>query len=282
MKQVTAYEGDVRPIGRSEELVEDVVAQRRNVERLKLNGARLLLGVIVLVIWQAASGTLVDPFWISRPSDVVAQLGRWIGSGSLFFHLQITLLEMVLGFVIGALAGILLGMILGLNQFLSKLVDPFLIGFYSLPKIALAPLFILWFGIGLEPKIILAAVIVFFLVFMNTFAGVRDVDQELIDVLRVMGARRHQIIWKVVLPSALAWVFAGLKLSVPHALTGAVVGELFASNKGLGYLLAASSGQFDTAGVFAVILVLTILGIIINEVVNRSEGILMRWRVVTR
>ncbi len=282
MKQVTAYEGDVRPIGRSEELVEDVVAQRRNVERLKLNGARLLLGVIVLVIWQAASGTLVDPFWISRPSDVVAQLGRWIGSGSLFFHLQITLLEMVLGFVIGALAGILLGMILGLNQFLSKLVDPFLIGFYSLPKIALAPLFILWFGIGLEPKIILAAVIVFFLVFMNTFAGVRDVDQELIDVLRVMGARRHQIVWKVVLPSALAWVFAGLKLSVPHALTGAVVGELFASNKGLGYLLAASSGQFDTAGVFAVILVLTILGIIINEVVNRSEGILMRWRVVTR
>ena len=282
MKQVTAYEGDVRPVGRSEEVVEDIVAQRRHVERLKLNGFRLLLGVIVLVIWQAASGTLVDPFWISRPSDVVTQLGRWIGSGSLFFHLQITLLEMVLGFVIGALAGIFLGMILGLNQFLSKLVDPFLIGFYSLPKIALAPLFILWFGIGLEPKIILAAVIVFFLVFMNTFAGVRDVDQELIDVLRVMGARRHQIIWKVVLPSALAWVFAGLKLSVPHALTGAVVGELFASNKGLGYLLAASSGQFDTAGVFAVILVLTVLGIIINEIVNRSEGILMRWRVVTR
>ena len=282
MKQVTTYEADVRPVGRSEELVEDIVAERRNVERLKLNGLRLVLAAVVLVVWQMASGTLIDPFWVSRPSDVVAQLGRWIGTGSLFFHLQITLLEMALGFVIGALAGITVGMVLGLNQFLAKLVDPFLIGFYSLPKIALAPLFILWFGIGLEPKIILAATIVFFLVFMNTFAGVRDVDQELIDVLRVMGARRHQIIWKVVLPSALAWVFAGLKLSVPHALTGAVVGELFASNKGLGYLLAAASGQFDTAGVFAVILVLTILGIIINEVVNRSEGVLMRWRVVTR
>ena len=282
MKQVTAYEGDVRPIGRAEELVEDVVAERQHIERLKLIGLRLLLAAAILVIWQTASGTLIDPFWVSRPSDVVARLWRWIVSGSLAFHLQITLLEMAVGFLLGALAGVGVGMLLGLNQFLAKLVDPFLIGFYSVPRIALAPLFILWFGIGLQPKIILSAVVVFFLVFMNTFAGVRDVDQELVDVLRVMGGRRDQIIRKVVLPSALAWVFAGLKISVPYALIGAVVGELVASNRGLGYLLSAASGQFDTTGVFAALLVLTIIGILINEIVNRAEGFLLRWRVVSR
>ena len=283
MKQVTAYEGDVIVRGREdEELVEDVVAARRRIERLKLIGLRLLVVIAIIVIWQTVSGTLVDSFWVSKPSEILARLWRWISTGTLFGHLQVTFTEMMVGFLIGSVAGIALGMILGLNRFTAKLLDPFLIGFYSVPRIALAPLFILWFGIGLQPKIILSAVVVFFLVFMNTFAGVRDVDQELVDVLRVMGGRRDQIIWKVVLPSALAWVFAGLKISVPYALIGAVVGELVASNKGLGYLLSAASGQFDTTGVFAALLVLTIIGILINEIVNRAESFLLRWRVVSR
>lgn len=279
MKQVGVYEDALPLTSRSTGLVEDIVAARERAQRVQLMGLRILLAVVVLVVWQLVGGNLIDTFWISRPSDVFAKLWDWTVSGRLWFHLQITLLEMAVGFAIGSVAGITVGMVLGLNQFLSKLIEPFLIGFYSLPKIALAPLFILWFGIDLTPKIVLAGVIVFFLVFMNTFAGVRDVDRELIDVVRVLGANQQSIVTKVVLPSAMAWVFAGLKISVPHALTGAVVGEFFASNKGIGYLIAAASGQFETSGVFAAIVVLTVVGMIINEVVNRAEGFLLRWRV---
>lgn len=282
MKQVTAYEADVQPASRDEGIVEDVVAARRRAERWKLIGLRIVGLIAIIALWQIISGTLVDPFWVSRPSLILERLQRWIASGTLVNNLSVTLLEMVVGFIVGAIAGILLGLILGLNRFVSKLLDPFLIGFYSVPRIALAPLFILWFGIGLTPKIILSGVVVFFLVFMNTFAGVRDVDRELLDVVRVLGARRDQILRMVVLPSAMAWVFAGLKISVPYALIGAVVAELVAAKAGIGFLLSLASGQFDTTGVFTALIVLTIVGVLINEVVNRAEGFLLRWRVVHR
>jgi NitT/TauT family transport system permease protein len=284
MKQVSAYDAEVQPAARDEGIVEDVVAARRRAERWKLIGLRFAGIIAIIAIWQIVSGTLVDPFWVSRPSDILARLQRWTSppNYTLFTNLGVTFLEMVVGFVGGSIAGIALGLLLGLNRFISKLLDPFLIGFYSVPRIALAPLFILWFGIGLAPKMILAGVVVFFLVFMNTFAGVRDVDRELIDVVRVMGARRDQILRLVVLPSALAWVFAGLKMSVPYALIGAVVAELVAAKAGIGFLLSLASGQFDTTGVFTALIVLTLVGVLINELVNRAEGFLLRWRVVNR
>lgn len=282
MKQITAYDAEIQPASRDEGIVEDVVAARRRAERWKLIGLRIVGLIAIIALWQIISGTLVDPFWVSRPSLILERLQRWIASGTLVNNLSVTLLEMVVGFIVGAIAGILLGLILGLNRFVSKLLDPFLIGFYSVPRIALAPLFILWFGIGLTPKIILSGVVVFFLVFMNTFAGVRDVDRELLDVVRVLGARRDQILRMVVLPSAMAWVFAGLKISVPYALIGAVVAELVAAKAGIGFLLSLASGQFDTTGVFTALIVLTIVGVLINEVVNRAEGFLLRWRVVHR
>lgn len=281
MERLTPYQVDIRlsDLAGADSAHDAVTADdRRRIEWLQLTALRLLIAVTALIAWETVSGWYFDPFWVSRPSLMLAQLGKWIASGSLLFHLQITLTEMALGFVIGSITGIALGLGLGLHEFLAKLIDPFLIGFYSVPKIMLAPLFILWFGIGLEPKIALAATIVFFLVFMTTFSGARAVDPDLVDLLRVIGASRGQVVLKVVLPSTLAWVFAGLRVSVPHALTGAVVGEMFASNKGLGSLIAAASGQFDTAGVFAVIVVLTVLAIGINEAIGQLEGVLLGWR----
>jgi NitT/TauT family transport system permease protein len=251
-------------------------------ESLKLPVARLIFLAAFLLLWQLASGTLIAEFWIGKPSTIMARLVQWTSSGYLLFHLGITLQEMAWGFLFGASAGVISGFVLGSNPFFGKLADPFITAIYSLPKIALAPLFVLWFGIGLEMKIVLTATIVFFLVFWNTYAGVREADPELIGVLRVMGAKRRHIITKVVLPGAMSWIYIGLKLAIPYALIGAIVGELIASNRGLGFVLQYSAGQFDTAGLFAGLIVLMLISTILNEVLNRSEGYVLRWKTVGR
>ena len=161
---------------------------------------------------------------------------------------------------------------------LGKALDPLILVFYSLPKIALAPLFVIWFGIGIEMKIILTATIVFFLVFLNTYTGVRGVSRELVAIMRLMGARERDILGKVVLPSVVTWVFAGLKLSVPYALIGAIVGELIAANRGLGYLLSNAAGQFNTAGVFAAIAAIVFLTVLLNMAVRLFERWVMPWQ----
>lgn len=245
--------------------------------------------VTLLLLWELAAGNtrrgewgLVDKFWVSQPSDIWTRLIEWVTTGVLWRHLAVTLQEMVTGYIIGAVVGISLGVILARNRVLARLLDPFIMAIYSIPKLALAPLFILWFGIGLEPKIVLVSTSVFFLVFLNTYSGVRDVDQELVDIIRLMGAGPRQIFLRVIMPSASPWIFTGLKLAVPYSLIGAVVGEIIASNRGLGYLLIHSQGQYDTAGVFAAIAVLMAFGLVINELVNRSEGHLMRWKAAGR
>jgi NitT/TauT family transport system permease protein len=255
----------------------------------RLAGIRFGILAGMLTIWELISGStrdgefaLVDKFWMSQPSDILARLADWIGKGTLWFHMAITLQEMAIGFVIGSVGGVLIGFLLGQNRALARIFDPFIMAFYSIPKLALAPLFILWFGIGLEPKIVLVSTVVFLLVFLNTYSGVRDVDQEVIDVFRLMGASQRDLFTKIVLPSASPWILTGLKLAVPYSLIGAVVGEIMASNKGLGYLLMHSQGQFDTAGLFAAIFILMIMGLLINEIVNRSEERLLRWKSAGR
>jgi NitT/TauT family transport system permease protein len=244
--------------------------------------SQLALGVAVLLIWQGVSGRLVDNFFISNPIDVGARLYRWIVDGSIFGHIGATLYATAMGFIIGSVGGALLGVWLGVSPFASRLLSPYLNALNALPKVALAPLFVLWFGLGIESKIALAAVLVLFLVFLNTFAGVREVDQDLIDGARLMRATRAQVILKVVIPSAMSWVFAGLKIAMPYALIGAVLGEMIAANRGLGYLVQFSGSQFDTAGVFAVLFVIALLAVVLNYLVEIMQSRMERWRVVSR
>ena len=255
----------------------DVLASAR-VEWFKVLAWRFGITVVGLALWEAASGRLIKPFWISSPSAIWAQLYAWVETGDLWMHMEITLTETVAGFVLGAVSGIGFGLALGLNKRLAAVLDPFIIAFYSLPKIALAPLFILWFGVGLASKIVLSTFVVFFLVFYNTYAGTLAVEQELVDVLRLMGATRWQIVRKVILPSVLLWIFTGMKISVPFALIGAVVGEMMASNKGLGYLIQASAGQYDTSGVFAALFVLMLIATGLHEMLKQSERLMLRWK----
>jgi NitT/TauT family transport system permease protein len=241
-----------------------------------------LLGLAILFIWQGVSGRLVDNFFISNPIDVGRRLVEWTMDGSIFVHIWATVYATSVGFVIGAVIGAALGIWLGVSTFASRLLNPYLNALNALPKVALAPLFVLWFGLGIESKIALAAVLVLFLVFLNTFAGVRQVDQDLIDGARLMRATRLQVITKVIVPSALSWLFAGLRVSVPYALIGAVLGEMIASNRGLGYLVQYSGAQFDTAGVFAVLIVIALLAMALNFVVDIVQNRMERWRIVSR
>jgi NitT/TauT family transport system permease protein len=239
---------------------------------------RLAVLVVAIMVWQFIAGALDVEFFISKPSEIWAQLWDWITTGYLLDNLGVTLQATLYGFVLGAISGIVIGFVLGLITILGRLLDPFITAVYSLPKLALAPLFVLWFGIDLEMKVVLTAVIVFFLVFWNTYAGVRETDKDLVDVLRVMGARRRDMIRKVVLPGSLTYIYVGLKLAIPYALTGAVVGELIASNKGLGYILMSAAGAFNTAGVMAALVVLMVIATLMNTLLNLTEGYVMRWK----
>jgi NitT/TauT family transport system permease protein len=149
---------------------------------------------------------------------------------------------------------------------------------YGVPKIALAPLFIMWFGIGMMPKVVLAGVSVFFLVFFNTLSGVREVDGKLVEALRIMGASRWDIQRKVMFPASLPWIFLGLKLGLPYGFVGAVAAEMMASNQGIGFLTQSSAGQFDTAGVFSALLALMAVTSGLNEALGHLERWIFRWR----
>ena len=243
---------------------------------------QLALGLGLLLAWQGASGRLIDNFFISNPIDVSVRLYRWTADGSIFVHMGATIYATAMGFVIGSVGGALLGIWLGVSPTASRLLNPYLNALNALPKVALAPLFVLWFGLGIESKIALAAILVLFLVFLNTFAGVREVDQDLIDGARLMRATRTQVILKVIIPSAMSWVFAGLKIAMPYALIGAVLGEMIAANRGLGYLVQFSGSQFDSAGVFAVLLVIALLAVSLNYLVELVQERIERWRVVSR
>jgi NitT/TauT family transport system permease protein len=240
--------------------------------------ARLVLAAALLLIWQWSAARWFDVTFTSRPSDIWTRLVQWQQDGILWPNTWVTVQEIVFGFVLGALAGAVAGFLLASAPTLYRVLDPFIMALYSIPKVALAPLFIVWFGIGMHMKVLLAAATVFFLVFLNTAAGVREVDRGLIDAVRLMGGGRRDIALKVLLPSSMTGLLTGLKVAVPYALIGAVIGELVASNRGLGYLINDAAAQFDTAGVFATLVVLSVIAALLNLVVGLVDRRASRWK----
>jgi NitT/TauT family transport system permease protein len=239
---------------------------------------RLLFLLGCLGAWQVASGPLLDPFWISSPSAIAATLAIWIRSGVLQHNLLVTFKETITGFVLGATCGVAFAFVAGSSEIVRKTIDPFVTAIYGVPKVALAPLFIMWFGIGLAPKIVLAAVSVFFLVFFSTISGIGQVDLKMVDALRTMGADRFTIQRRVVFPASLPWIFTGLKLGLPYGFVGAVAAEMMASNAGIGFLAQNAAGQLDTAGVFAALFALMVVTALLNEGLHRLERWIFRWR----
>jgi len=255
----------------------------RDVKRIIVNVSRVALPLVVLLFWEFASGdpdegALIDSFYVSKPSEIWDALQGWWQEGVLLESIQATVTAMFWGFLLGAVLGIIVGVILGSSPMLSDIFRPFLVSLNSIPRLALVPLFILWFGFGLQMKVALVALIVFFLVFYATYEGVRDVEQRLLDVLKVMNANKLTLQMKVRVPSAMAWIIQGLQVSIPYALVAAVTAEIIGSNTGIGYLIQRSAGTFYTAGVFAGIVILVVVAVIINALVTLLEKRLLRWK----
>ncbi len=242
---------------------------------------RLLLMAAILALWEFASGRLIEPFWISSPSAIFTRIYEWVATGYIFPHLEATLTAMTLGFASGAFAGIVFGLVIGSNPLIADVARPFLVAFYGIPKVALIPLFILWFGVGLTSIVILVALTVFFPVFYNTFSGVREVDRDLLNIVRLFDARAPLVFFKVILPAARTWIFAGLRIGVRYALTTTIYGELVGGSRGIGFLLEYSGSRFDTRSVMAAIVILGVCGLLLVAGVARAERFFAHERTST-
>ncbi|HEX2114862.1 MAG TPA: ABC transporter permease [Alphaproteobacteria bacterium] len=241
----------------------------------------LQVGVFVALCaaWQGlADANLIDPFFFSRPSDIASQIWRWMVSGYIWPHLAVTLAEAMMAFAIGTVAGIAAGLAFARIELLAAVFDPYIRIFNALPRVILAPIFILWFGLGMASKVALGVTLVFFVVFFNTFQGIREVDPVVRNNARMLQATDRQLLRHVYLPSAMAWIFSSLHTSIGFALVGAVVGEYIGSARGIGYVVAQAQGVFDTAGVFAGLILTSAVVLLIDLAIHRLERYLLRWR----
>jgi NitT/TauT family transport system permease protein len=237
------------------------------------------LGITVLTVWQTlVSLKVLDAFFVSRPSDIAQRIVQWIVTGSLWGHLAVTLEESLLGLLAGSAMGISLGFSLGRSPMMASILDPYIKMLNAVPRVVLAPLFLLWFGLGIWSKVALAVTLVFFVMFFNTYQGVRDADRVLIDNVRMLGATERQLVRHVLIPSALTWIFSSLQTSLGFAMVGAVVGEYLGSTRGLGYVISQAEGTFDTTGVFAGMTVLALVVVVVSAGVTRLERWLLRWK----
>jgi NitT/TauT family transport system permease protein len=254
-----------------------IAAKRR--DRVPMLVWQILLGAVLLLAWEAgASAGLLDKFFFSRPGDVIARVWQMLATGAVWGHLSTTLLEAALSFLIGVTAGVLFGFVLARNEFLANLLDPYIRIANALPRVVLAPIFLLWFGLGIWSKVALGVTVVFFIVFFNTFQGVREVDPVIVDNARMLGASERQLIRHVLIPSALTWIFSSLHISIGFAIIAVVVGEYLGSSRGIGYLISQAEGVFDTTGVFAGMAILAGVVLGVGALVDRLERYLLRWK----
>jgi NitT/TauT family transport system permease protein len=235
--------------------------------------------VAILGAWQGfANAGKLDRFFFSRPSDIAARIVQWLRTGSIWPHLIVTLEEAALAFVLGASAGVVMGFALARAPRIGALLDPYIRLLNALPRVVLAPIFLLWFGLGIWSKVALGITVVFFIVFFNTHQGVRDVDRVVVDNARMLGASEWQLVRHVLVPSAMTWVFSSLNISVGFAMIAVVVGEYLGAARGVGYLISQAEGTFDTTGVFAGMAVLSAVVLMVGWGVSRLERWLLRWK----
>lgn len=251
--------------------------------RLLVLGSRVALLLAVLGLWEwLARAAVIDPFNFSMPSKIWDQIHTWVvdgtAQGSLWEQIWYTLYEALLGWVIGVIGGVLLGIALGRIRFLADVLGPYIKVLNALPRIVLAPIFLIWFGLGPASKVASAVVLVFFPVFFNAFQGAREVDRNLVANSRILGASNRQVTFQVVIPSATSWIFTSLHVSFGFALIGAIVGEYIGATKGLGLLVAASQGTFNAAGVYGAMVILAIVALLAEGLLTFLEKRLFRWK----
>ena len=253
--------------------------RKRRAGRLDIVVVQLSILVVLLLSWQFAVTDATLPYF-SRPTLVAARLYDLLSHHDIYRHMYATLVEIAAGYALGSAFGLTLGFILGRSQFLSAALQPYIIGLYSIPKIALAPVFIVWLGLGIASKIAVVFVASFFLVFFNTYAGLLGVNEELVRLARLMGASWPQTLWRVIVPAAAPQIFLGLRTAVPYAVIGAVIGEYIGASEGLGYFILYASQTYDAPSLFAGIIILVGIVFTVNFGLTWLEGRVIRWRKV--
>ena len=234
--------------------------------------------VVGLALWEVMSRFVVaNPLFLASPSQIVASIISLSETGALAHHIGVSALEFAVGYVIASLVGIALGLAMASNETVKRVLQPWISGLYATPTLALAPLFILWFGIGIWSKVLVVLLLVLFPVTINTEAGLRTTSERLVEMLRSFGATQQQIFRKVSLPSAMPFILAGLKLGIGRGLIGVVVAELFGSRAGLGNLISQSADAFNMPDLFAGVIILAGAGIAMTAGFSWLETKLVPW-----
>lgn len=251
----------------------------RTWSRWTLLGVRILFGAALLGIWEAVvRAEIVDPDFVPPPSEVAQWIVQAAEDGSIYRNLIATGIAMVLSFVIGSSAGIVCGVFFGRFATLASVVSPFVLFLNALPRVALAPLFILYLGITVWSKVAVGASIVFFVLLLNTLAGISSVDRDHTKLARLHRMSTQQIFWKVTLPTAVPAIFAGLKLAAVYSLLGVVVSEMVASTEGLGQLIIYNTNTFELPGVYGTLVILATLAMVLTSLMNVLESHLLAWQ----
>ena len=264
---------------------------RRSIRREKrvIRAWQWAVLLLIFVFWWAMTKPGLIPlfffendaqaaFFFGEPVEIFRRIWSWFSTGEIYRHLAVTLYETVMAFAIGTATGLAVGLWLALSPRAAAVADPFIKGFNSMPRVILAPIFAVWFGLGPASKIALGVTLVFFIVFFNVYQGVREVNPTVLSSARMLGANRSQLLRTVYLPSAMSWVFSSLHTSVGMAFVAAVIGEYLGSAEGVGYLILQAETTFDMNTVMAGILVLTACALAIDRLVTELERRLMRWQ----
>ena len=260
--------------------------KRPTMSRFRLLTLQILVAVVAVLAWHVLTTVpiggvkLLPPFFFSTPLDVAHRIFKWFAEGTIWRHLWVTLVESVLAFVIGSVAGVLIGFWFARKPTIADIFDPYVKMINALPRVVLAPIFALWFGLGIASKVALGVTLVFFIVFFNVYQGVKEVSPTILANAKMLGMNDRQLMRHVYWPSALSWMFSSLHTSVGFAVVGAVVGEYLGSAAGLGYIIQQAEGTFDVAGVFAGMFVLAAFVIVIDYLVTLAERRLLVWRPV--
>ena len=265
----------------SVEISPHVAANRRR--RVLVNVLRVVILVVLIGGWELSTRVgIIDPFFWGQPSGIWAQIVTWATQGTaqgpLWEQILVTLEETVLGFAIGVILGVIFGVILGRNHFLADVLGPYIKAANSIPRVVLGSIFVIGLGLGMQSKVALAVVLVFFIVFFNAFQGVREVDRNLLANARILGASQRRLSTDVIIPSALTWIIASLHTSFSFALVGAVVGEFLGSTQGIGLMIQTAQGTFNANGVFAAMTILAVVALISEMLITALENRLLHWR----
>lgn len=275
----SASESSVQPVLQQLRRSQARKARRSKTTSITVVTVRVAILAVLLGGWEWASRSeTIDPLFFSSPGQITSYLSATFAGQEIWTHIIITMRETFYGFAIGSGLGVIAGLALVQFRFLARVAGPFLTVLNSLPRVALAPMFIIWFGLGETSKVVLAFSLVFFIVMISTESGARSVDQEYLTTFRAMGATKFQLFTNVTLPATVPGIFAGLRLGVVYALLGVVLGEMLAAEYGLGQELQRNANTFNTSGVFGTILILAVISVALNAAVVYIEAQLLSWR----